>query len=105
MLKIDCFDLHIHLSENGKIVINEHELYEELMVFKNLVSAEYPRQLENPFSFFSFINEHSLIDSFPNLSIALRIYLTLSHIASEERSCSPLTIIIKKKFTLYYVSG
>ncbi len=64
---------------------------EEMEALKSILPSEF---FENPFKMFKFLSENDRATAFPNLFIALRIYLTIPvSVASGERSFSRLKLI------------
>lgn len=80
-----CKDLHTHLTDDIELL----NLHSELVVLGNLVKAGCL-----PLDVLNFIIKNNLRDNFPNVSICLRILLTIpASVASGERSFSKLKLI------------
>lgn len=86
-----CNDLQIHLTDN---VLNESdisgpELYEEIISLRIHLKLDY-----NSHDVLNYIHTNGLSSFFPNMCIALRIYLTMPvSVATGERSFSKLKIV------------
>lgn len=86
-------DLHLKLEDvsRGETDINGIDLCDEIKTLKLHLK---PDSLSNPQSVLQYIFENQLLATFPNISIALRILLTLPvSVASGERTFSKLKII------------
>lgn len=82
----NCKDLHTLLTDD----IEPLSLYTELLVLKNIVK----KPSCSPLDVLNFITKNNLKDNFPNVSICLRILLTIPvSVASGERSFSKLKLI------------
>jgi len=91
VMKNKCTDLQTALTDGEEIDINSSELYNELFIFKDTIT-----QLNNydPLNILNYMYTNDLFGIFPNLTIALRILLTLPvSVASGERSFSKLKLI------------
>jgi len=83
----NCKDLHIYLMDGEHKDIDGNELYHELQIFKSLV--EISTTALQSLSMLKKLN-----GSFPNITVALRIMLTIPITsASAERSFSKLKLI------------
>ncbi|KAL4113700.1 hypothetical protein QTP88_017279 [Uroleucon formosanum] len=83
----NCKDLHMYLMDGELNDIDSNELYHELQIFKSLVEI-------NTTALQSFSMLKKLNGSFPNITIALRIMLTVPITsATVERSFSKLKLI------------
>ncbi|XP_050064463.1 uncharacterized protein LOC126553328 [Aphis gossypii] len=86
-----CNDLQIHLPDN---VLNESdisgpELYEEIISLRIHLKLDY-----NSHDVLNYIQTNGLSSFFPNMCIALRIYLTMPvSVATGEKSFSKLKIV------------
>lgn len=86
-------DLHLKLEDVSREEsdINGIDLCDEIKTLKLHLK---PESLSNPQSVLQYIFENQLLATFPNISIALRILLTLPvSVASGERTFSKLKII------------
>lgn len=88
-----CADLELSLSDLSNTDcpkdINATDLVDEIQNIQNFIETE-----NSPKEILSYIYKNGLISEFPNLSIALRILLTLPvSVASGERSFSKLKLI------------
>ncbi|KAL4149652.1 hypothetical protein QTP88_003544 [Uroleucon formosanum] len=83
----NCKDLHIYLMDGEHKDIDGNELYHELQIFKSLLEI-------NTTALQSLSILKKLNGSFPNITVALRIMLTIPITsASAERSFSKLKLI------------
>lgn len=84
---LKCYqDLQIHLTDNETKDLNGCDLYEELLIFRHLIDENMPLLL--------VLFEVKKTNAFPNISIALRIMLTIPLTsAGAERSFSKLKLI------------
>jgi hypothetical protein len=85
-----CKDLQLALMSNDKVSdVNAVELYEEIIALRRRPIATC-----DPRSVLEYLYKRNLVEIFPNLSVALRIVLTLPvTVATAERSFSKLKII------------
>lgn len=86
-----CNDLQIHLTDNvlNQSDINGPELYEEIKSLRIHLKLEF-----NSNDVLNYIYTNNLSSYFPNMCIALRIYLTMPvSVATGERTFSKLKII------------
>lgn len=82
-----CMDLQNRLTDRDSKDIDALDLYAELIIFRSLVS-----EIQTPLEALSIVKNSN--GSFPNISVALRILLTIPVTsASAERSFSKLKII------------
>ncbi|XP_067143392.1 zinc finger MYM-type protein 1-like [Centruroides vittatus] len=83
-------------TENDAPIVKEADidgkmLVEEMEALKSILPSEF---FENPFKMFKFLSENDRATAFPNLFIALRIYLTIPvSVASGQRLFSRLKLI------------
>ncbi|XP_067132434.1 zinc finger MYM-type protein 1-like [Centruroides vittatus] len=83
-------------TENDAPIVKEADidgkmLVEEMEALKSILPSEF---FENPFKMFKFLSENDRATAFPNLFIALRIYLTIPvSVASGQRSFSRLKLV------------
>nr|XP_047144578.1 zinc finger MYM-type protein 1-like [Hydra vulgaris] len=85
-----CKDLHLALMSDGQSDINGVELWYEIKA----IGRRLDTSNSDPQSVLKCIYTSNVVEVFPNLSIALRILLTLPvTVASAERSFSKLKII------------
>jgi hypothetical protein len=91
-LRKACGDLAIALTDGKFRDISGTELFHELKNFHAFyVTPDMPSR---PLDALKYLAKFSLFDAFPNLSIALRILLTLPvSVVSGERSFSRLKLI------------
>lgn len=81
-----CEDLQITLTDGKSSDIDGVSIFEEIKSLKCFLNNNM-----TPLDVLNFIYQNDLLDSFPNISIALRIYLSLPvTVASAERSFSKL---------------
>lgn len=91
MKKNLCYRLQEKLIFKNRFDIDGEDLYNEL----ELLPIFFPNaSTSTPTDILSYIYSNNLISSFPNISTALRIYLTLPvTVAEGERSFSKLKLI------------
>lgn len=90
-----CKDLHLKLQDQSREEsdIDGIDLFNEIKAFRLHSTTQ---TLNDPQIILQYIFENDLISTFPNVTIALRIFLTLPvSVASGERSFSKLKIIKK----------
>lgn len=85
MILKHCQDLYIHLNDD----IEPFDLYTELLILRNVIKTK-----SSPLETLNFIKTNNLTDNFPNVSVSLRILLTMPvPVASGERSFFKLKLI------------
>lgn len=85
-----CQDLRSKLSYNGHSDIDGLQLFEEI----NMLAPMLPDNLKTAYDLLKYITVNKFNENFPNLTISLRIMLTLPvSVASGERSFSKLKLI------------
>jgi hypothetical protein len=91
----NCKDLHLALTDGEHSDVDGAQLYEELKIIKSLLkNLKEKDQIKSPMNILNFITENRFIENFPNLTVALRILLTLPvSVATGERSFSKLKMI------------
>lgn len=94
-LRKSCLDLDSYLQQgDGDFLqrdIDGNELYNEILCFKAIVTS---LEESKPYFILNYIITNDLTSCFPNLAVALRIFLTLPvTVASGERSFSKLKLI------------
>lgn len=86
-----CKDIHIKLSKVNESYVDGGQMYQEFLLMKD----SFPEVLkEPPIALLEFLVAKGLEEIFPNLWIALRIFVTIPvSVASCERSFSKLKLI------------
>lgn len=98
-IKRSCIDLdlalQIHHEGNVCKDIDGLDLYNEISSYKIINPVKDSRNTsDSPIDILNYITKKNLQSLFPNLSIALRIFLTLPiSVASGERSFSKLKLV------------
>lgn len=90
-LKINCEKINQALTDtsSSESDISATDLYEEIKAIEPFFTTE-----KNPSDILEYIYENNLLSTFPNLTIIVRIFLTLPvTVATGERSFSKLKII------------
>lgn len=88
-----CKDLQIILSYQGDCDIDGIDISEELGVLLRVLDS---RSIVSPIDVLNYTHKNSMAAVYPNVFIALRIFLTLPvTVASAERSFSKLKLIKK----------
>jgi len=86
-----CADLQFRLTDNDHCDIDGMQLHEELLV---LFSILPDKDANSPLDILTYLSVSNLTENFPNVTIALRIVLTLPvSVATGERSFSKLKLI------------
>lgn len=89
-----CKNLHQALSDGKHSDIDGIQLYQELKMLKSIFSGKNKEENKSPLELLNFITENGYTENFPNITVALRILLTLPvSVATGERSFSKLKII------------
>lgn len=89
-----CKDLQLSLSDGDHSDLDGMQLFQELEIFKTILPEEEKKKIKSPLDMLCYISLNRFIENFPNVTIALRILLTLPvTVAPGERSFSKLKII------------
>lgn len=87
-------DLQLALTDDQHSDVDGLQLFEEIKFVKDMIKKEKKHLIKTPVDILNFMTEFGLVENFPNLTIALRIMLTLPvSVATGERSFSKLKII------------
>lgn len=90
-----CKDLHLALTDDQHSDIDGVQLFQEIKFVKSMIEkGKQKDNIKSPVDILNFITEYGLVENFPNLTVALRIMLTLPvSVATGERTFSKLKII------------
>lgn len=92
-LKQKCKSLQLALTDKGNCDVDGVQLHQELSVLHSLLH-DCVKSINGPLDVLEYITTNNLSENFPNVTVALRILLTLPvTVASGERSFSKLKLV------------